>query len=56
MAGIVISGTAGLLLFNRQGAMMYVFAGLAVLTAPHMQVMHHMYGQLRNSKKCVHQL
>ncbi len=52
MGGIIISGAAGsMLLPYRQDAMIYVFAGLAVLTAPHMQVMHHMYGQFRKRKR-----
>jgi beta-carotene 15,15'-dioxygenase len=31
--------------------MVYVFLGLAVLTAPHMQVMHDMYKRIRSHNK-----
>lgn len=50
IAGIAILGFTGRLLVNRQGVIMYVFAGLAVLTAPHMQVMHEMYSIIRMGK------
>jgi hypothetical protein len=32
---------------NNEAVMLYFILGLAVLTAPHMQVMHSMYNQIR---------
>ena len=45
--GIFISGSIGFMFLNNQRMMMWIFGGLAVLTAPHMQVMHNMYLNIR---------
>jgi hypothetical protein len=47
--GIGLAGAAGFMFINHQTMLVYVFIGLAVLTAPHMQVMHDMYLRFRNS-------
>lgn len=47
MAGIVIFGFAGFMFVNANTIVIYVFLGLAVLTAPHMQIMHDMYRSIR---------
>lgn len=47
IAGIIIFGLMGFMFFNLNSILLYVFLGLAVLTAPHMQVMHEMYGSIR---------
>ena len=49
LAGIFLSGIAGFMFLNNQAVMVYIFAGLAILTAPHMQIMHDMYNKLRGS-------
>jgi len=49
MLGIGLAGAAGFMFINHQTMLVYVFIGLAVLTAPHMQVMHDMYLRFRNS-------
>jgi beta-carotene 15,15'-dioxygenase len=46
MAGIALfglSGFMGFISFHDHAVLVYVFLGLAVLTAPHMQIMHDMY-------------
>lgn len=45
--GIVIFGLTGFMFLNSNAIAAYTFLGLAVLTAPHMQVMHDMYNRLR---------
>lgn len=45
--GIVITGVAGYFFISDQAIIMYVFLSLAVLTAPHMQIMHDMYRRIR---------
>jgi Brp/Blh family beta-carotene 15,15'-monooxygenase len=45
--GIVLVGVAGFMFASEISVMWYAFMGLAVLTAPHMEVMHEMYGRLR---------
>ena len=49
MGGILLIGLAGIMFLNSHTLMVYVFMGLAVLTAPHMQVMHDMYNKIRAS-------
>lgn len=48
IAGISLFGIAGFMFISNNAMMIYVFLGLAVLTAPHMQVMHDMYISIRN--------
>lgn len=47
MGGIMIVGLAGIMFLNSHTLVGYVLMGLAVLTAPHMQVMHDMYNKMR---------
>ena len=47
IGGILIFGFAGFMFINNNAMMAYSFLGLAVLTAPHMQVMHDMYYKIR---------
>lgn len=47
MGGILIVGFTGIMFLNSHTLVGYVFMGLAVLTAPHMQVMHDMYYKMR---------
>lgn len=47
--GIIVSGLAGYIFINKDAIIMYVFLALAVLTAPHMQIMHEMYKKIRGS-------
>jgi beta-carotene 15,15'-dioxygenase len=49
IGGIGLFGLTGLMWINNNATMGYVFLGLAVLTAPHMQVMHEMYCSIRAS-------
>lgn len=49
LAGIGVSGVAGYMYSNNEAVMLYFILGLAVLTAPHMQVMHRMYSQIRKT-------
>lgn len=51
MGGIALFGAGGFMFLNHQTMLVYVFLGLAVLTAPHLQVMHEMYIQIRRLKK-----
>lgn len=48
MAGIGVFGIAGFMFISNNAMMVYIFLGLAVLTAPHMEVMHDMYKSIRN--------
>ncbi len=50
MIGIVTFAFTGYMYLNSATITMYVFLGLAVLTAPHMQIMHDMYKHLRYYK------
>ena len=50
IAGITFIGIGGIMFLNNDTLLMYVFIGLAVLTAPHLEVMHDMYKNLRQSK------
>jgi beta-carotene 15,15'-dioxygenase len=47
IAGIGLFGLTGFMFINNNAMMVYVFLGLAVLTAPHMQIMHSMYNSIR---------
>jgi Brp/Blh family beta-carotene 15,15'-monooxygenase len=51
IVGILLAGTGGFMFINKELMVVYVFLGLAVLTAPHLQVMHEMYIQLRRLKQ-----
>ena len=51
MAGIVFFGFAGFMFVNNDTMMVYIFLGLAVLTAPHMQIMQEMYNSVRLGNK-----
>lgn len=46
-SGFLLSGAFGYIFFNNQAILIYIFFGLAVLTAPHMQIMYDMYNKLR---------
>ena len=48
MLGIGLFGFSGFMFISNNAMMIYVFLGLAVLTAPHMQVMHDMYKSIRS--------
>ena len=47
IAGISLFGLTGFMFSNSNAIVGYLFLGLAVLTAPHMQIMHDMYNSLR---------
>lgn len=51
IVGIGIFGFTGFMFINNNAVAGYVFLGLAVLTAPHMEIMHDMYGALRQKRK-----
>ena len=46
MVGMVLFGLTGFMFASNNTMIVYVFLGLAVLTAPHMQIMHNMYKSL----------
>ncbi len=48
IVGIALFGFMGTMLISSSMITGYLFLGLAVLTAPHMEVMHEMYKQLRS--------
>lgn len=50
MGGIALFGAGGFMFLNHQTMLVYVFLGLAVLTAPHLQVMHEMYHLIRKQR------
>lgn len=50
LLGIVICGMASFMFVNNQRIIMWIFGALAVLTAPHMEVMHSMYKNIRIKK------
>ncbi|MFN9109051.1 MAG: Brp/Blh family beta-carotene 15,15'-dioxygenase [Bacteroidota bacterium] len=50
LMGIGLAGAAGFMFINHHTMLVYVFIGLAVLTAPHMQVMHDMYLRFRTGR------
>jgi hypothetical protein len=45
--GVCMVGLGGFMFTNNNTMASYVFLGLAVLTAPHMQIMHIMYHNIR---------
>lgn len=47
IGAVIIFGLMGFMFFNLNSMLLYVFLGLAVLTAPHMEVMHEMYCSIR---------
>ena len=47
IGGMALFGYAGFMFINSNAIVGYLFLGLAVLTAPHMQIMHNMYNSLR---------
>jgi Brp/Blh family beta-carotene 15,15'-monooxygenase len=47
IGGIAIFGVVNFFFFTGASAVMYPFLGLAVLTTPHMLVMHDMYNRIR---------
>ena len=51
MAGIALFGLPGFMFSNRDTMILYIFLGLAVLTAPHMHIMHDMYNSMRSDNK-----
>ena len=50
IVGIALFGATGFMFTNSNAIVGYLFLGLAVLTAPHMQIMHDMYNRLRQIK------
>lgn len=46
--GICLIGLTGYMFANKNAIAGYIFLGLAVLTAPHMEVMYEMYKMIRN--------
>jgi len=50
IAGIGLFGLTGFMFVSSNAIVGYLFLGLAVLTAPHMQIMHDMYCSLRQFK------
>jgi len=47
ICGVIIVGFAGFMFISDTAILGYLFLGLAVLTAPHMQIMHDMYRRVR---------
>jgi beta-carotene 15,15'-dioxygenase len=47
LAALALVGYAGYQFSDRSTFIVYIFLGLAVLTAPHMQVMYNMYNKIR---------
>ncbi len=50
IGGIGLFGLTGFMFVSSNSMVGYLFLGLAVLTAPHMQIMHDMYNSLRQIK------
>jgi len=50
LGGILLTGITGYMFISIEAVLLGLFGGLAVLTAPHLQVMHDMYVRLRNDK------
>lgn len=50
IAGIGLFGLTGFMFISSNAMAGYIFLGLAVLTAPHMQIMHDMYNSIRAHK------
>ena len=53
IGGIGLFGLTGFMFINNNSMVGYLLLGLAVLTAPHMQIMHDMYNRLRQIKPVV---
>ncbi len=49
--GLGLFGVTGFMFTSANAMIVYVFLGLAVLTVPHMQIMHDMYNDIRNVKR-----
>ena len=47
IVGILLIATVGVIFFDNSSPTSYIFLGLAILTAPHMQVMCEMYDNAR---------
>ena len=47
IGGIALFGLTGFMFINSNAMVGYLFLGLAVLTAPHMQIMYDMYNSIR---------
>ncbi len=56
IGGIVLFGFTGFMFVSSNAMMGYLFLGLAVLTAPHMQIMHDMYHRIRIHRTLIKQL
>ena len=50
IGGIGLFGLTGFMFISSHAMAGYIFLGLAVLTAPHMQIMYDMYNSIRLSK------
>ena len=50
ISGIGLFGLTGFMFISSNAVAGYIFLGLAVLTAPHMQIMHDMYNSIRAHK------
>jgi Brp/Blh family beta-carotene 15,15'-monooxygenase len=53
LLGTFVVGCAGFAYLNNNNLVMYAVLGLAVLTAPHMQILHQMYFHLNKNSKTV---
>lgn len=51
MGGICLFGVMGFMFTDTNIMVVYIFLGLAVLTAPHMQIMHDMYRTIRYQRR-----
>lgn len=51
IGGIALFGLTGFMFISSNAIVGYLFLGLAVLTAPHMQIMHDMYNSIRKVKR-----
>lgn len=54
--GFSLFGMTGFMFANEESLMVYVFLGLAILTAPHMQIIHDMYHHIRMKHETVKEL
>jgi beta-carotene 15,15'-dioxygenase len=55
ISGIILFGLTGFMFTDNNAMIIYVFPGLAVLTAPHMQIMHAMYNSMRSNSAITQQ-
>lgn len=53
IAGIGMFGLTGFMFISSNAVAGYIFLGLAVLTVPHMQIMHDMYNSIRLHKSAL---